>query len=79
MQQVHVPRPLPPSSPQVAKHLTKLFDSMAQLKFQEGEEARVALSMRSKDGEDVDFDKSCECVGLVERWLNRYIAFPHQF
>lgn len=58
---------------QVARHLAKLFDSMAKLKFQEEEEGKptkVALGMWSKDGEYVDFHEPCHCVGQVEVWLN---------
>ena len=54
---------------QVARHLAKLFDSMAQLKFVEkdGKPTDEALGMYSKDGEYVDFDKPCVCVGQVCR------------
>ena len=57
----------------MAKHLAKLFDSMAKLKFHEegNEPPTEALGMYSKDGEYVDFDKACMCVGQVESWLNR--------
>ncbi len=53
---------------QVARHLAKLFDSMAKLKFQMDENdkpTKQAIGMYSKDGEYVDFDKPCECVGQV--------------
>lgn len=52
---------------QVARHLAKLFDSMAQLKFVEkdGKPTDEAVGMYSKDGEYVDFDKPCICVGQV--------------
>ena len=46
---------------------------MARLKFQQDEEGKPtkeALGMYSKDGEYVDFDKPCVCVGQVENWLN---------
>ena len=58
---------------QVARHLAKLFDSMAKLKFKEdegGQPTKEALGMYSKDGEYVDFAKPCKCVGQVENWLN---------
>ena len=58
---------------QVATHLAKLFDSMARLKFGEDEDkepSKEALGMWSKDGEYVDFNKPCMCVGQVESWLN---------
>ena len=53
---------------QVARHLAKLFDSMAKLKFKEdadGQPTKEAVGMYSKDGEYVDFDESCKCVGQV--------------
>ena len=46
---------------------------MAKLKFVEDAESKPtkeALAMWSKDGEFVNFDKSCMCVGQVEAWLN---------
>lgn len=71
--------PSPPENPgyiscilfcfmQVARHLAKLFDSMAQLKFVLDEEkvpTKEALGMYSKDGEYVDFNKPCMCEGQV--------------
>uniref|UniRef100_F7AU91 AAA+ ATPase domain-containing protein n=1 Tax=Ciona intestinalis TaxID=7719 RepID=F7AU91_CIOIN len=57
----------------VSRHLAKLFDNMAQLKFKEdeaGNPTKTALGMYSKEKEYVDFDKPCECVGPVENWLN---------
>ena len=58
----------------VAKHLTKLFDSMAKLKLKEDAEGKAtnyACAMYAKDGEFVEFDKPCHCEGQVEIWLNR--------
>ena len=52
----------------VARHLAKLFDSMAKLKFKEdgdGKPTKEAVGMYSKDGEYVDFDEPCKCVGQV--------------
>ena len=37
----------------VAKHLTKLFDSMAKLKLREGPQCNNAYAMIAKDGEHV--------------------------
>ena len=56
----------------MARHLAKLFDSMAKLKFQD-ESGRIALGMYSKDGEYVDFDSPCELIGQVEDWLNKLL------
>lgn len=52
---------------QVACHLAKLFDSMAQLKFleEDGQPTKEAIGMFSKDGEYVAFDKPCMCIGQV--------------
>ena len=52
---------------QVAKHLTKLFDSMSNLKFemQNDQETKIATGMWSKDGEYVDLAKKCDCDGQV--------------
>ncbi|KAK3590847.1 hypothetical protein CHS0354_024585 [Potamilus streckersoni] len=60
----------------VARHLTKLFDSMARLKFEKdssGNDTKVALGMFSKDDEYVDLDKKCDLSGQVEVWLNRLL------
>lgn len=53
---------------QVARHLAKLFDSISRLKFvldEQGQPTKEATGMYSKDGEYVDFDKPCSCVGQV--------------
>ena len=57
----------------VAKHLTKLFDSMAKLKMREvdGKPSNTAVSMTAKDGEIVKFSSECVCEGQVEVWLNK--------
>ena len=60
----------------VAVHLTKLFDSMAKLKFEQddqGNDTKTALAMTSKDGEYVDMVEPCDCNGQVEVWLNRLL------
>ncbi|KAL6263152.1 hypothetical protein P5V15_005953 [Pogonomyrmex californicus] len=57
----------------VAKHLTKLFDSMARLNFDDKDASlKRVLGMFAKDGEYVEF-ANCEmiCEGAVEGWLNR--------
>ncbi|CAK8694647.1 unnamed protein product [Clavelina lepadiformis] len=58
----------------VSRHLAKLFDNMAQLKFKQddaGNPTKTALGMFSKEKEYVEFDSVCECVGPVELWLNK--------
>ncbi|KAG7466869.1 hypothetical protein MATL_G00146930 [Megalops atlanticus] len=57
---------------QVTRHLLKLFDNLADLKFseteQEGEKA-VAVGMFSREGEYVPFSEPCVCEGQAECWL----------
>lgn len=55
----------------VQRHLTKLFDSMAKLKW---EAPKVASQMISKENDEhVNFSGHLECVGKVEVWLNKLI------
>ncbi|NWX62644.1 DYH17 protein, partial [Promerops cafer] len=61
---------------EVSRHLTKLYDSLAKLKFQEGSDKKpqkVAHGMFSRDGEYVPFDADCDLSGQVEVWLNRLL------
>ena len=61
----------------VAKHLTKLFDSMAKLMMEEdgeGKATNTAHTMVAKDGEKVLFKVACICEGQVEVWLNRLMS-----
>ncbi|XP_071797739.1 dynein beta chain, ciliary isoform X1 [Asterias amurensis] len=58
----------------VQRHLAKLFDNTAKLKFKQDDDdndTKEALGMYSKEGEYVEFDSPCECSGQVEVWLNR--------
>ncbi|CAH0405196.1 unnamed protein product [Chilo suppressalis] len=57
----------------VIRHLTKLFDSIAKLKFAESENPKdkISLGMIAKDGEYVPFHGTADCTGAVEIWLNR--------
>lgn len=55
--------------------MAKLFDSMAKLKFKEdgdGKPTKEAVGMYSKDGEYVDFDEPCKCVGQVYLCAHTY-------
>ncbi|XP_060515880.1 dynein beta chain, ciliary [Cylas formicarius] len=59
---------------QVAKHLTKLFDSIARLEFEMDEDGKlnnIITAMYAKDGEFLPFHVSTNCNGPVEVWLNR--------
>ncbi|XP_072570592.1 dynein axonemal heavy chain 11 isoform X2 [Paramormyrops kingsleyae] len=59
---------------QVTRHLLKLFDNLADLKFreaggaEEGEET-VAVGMYSREGEYVPFAEPYVCKGQAEHWL----------
>uniref|UniRef100_A0A1B6BXH8 Dynein beta chain, ciliary-like n=1 Tax=Clastoptera arizonana TaxID=38151 RepID=A0A1B6BXH8_9HEMI len=58
---------------QVCRHLTKLYDSIAKLKFhtdQNNKNTKTARGMFAKDGEYVEFNSNCDCSGQVEKWLN---------
>ncbi|KAM4697873.1 dynein axonemal heavy chain 11-like [Rhinophrynus dorsalis] len=55
---------------QVTRHLLKLFDNIADLKFEDEEsKAQCALGMYSREGEFVYFLKPCICEGQAEGWL----------
>uniref|UniRef100_A0A671VWY7 Dynein axonemal heavy chain 17 n=1 Tax=Sparus aurata TaxID=8175 RepID=A0A671VWY7_SPAAU len=61
---------------QVQKHLSKLFDNMAKMRFEaDGEEnpSKTGLGMYSKEEEYVPFNQLCDCTGQVEVWLNRVL------
>lgn len=49
----------------VVKHLTKLFDSIAKLKFEGEDNNMVAQGMIAKDSEYVEFSEICEIQGAV--------------
>ncbi|KAG7187946.1 hypothetical protein KM043_013908 [Ampulex compressa] len=56
----------------VCKHLSKLYDSIAKLKWKMDAEkvTKVATCMVAKDGEEMALHGSCDCSGKVEVWLN---------
>ncbi|XP_007888401.2 dynein axonemal heavy chain 11-like [Callorhinchus milii] len=59
---------------QVTRHLLKLFDNLADLKFANEEENSgvcEAVGMYSREGEYVHLSPSCICEGQVESWLRR--------
>ncbi|XP_073435796.1 dynein axonemal heavy chain 9 isoform X2 [Dendrobates tinctorius] len=56
----------------VMRHLSKLFDNMAKMKFKDGE-SKTGLGMYSKEDEYVTFNEPCDCSGQVEMWLNRVL------
>lgn len=54
--------------PQVQRHLSKLFDNMAKMKFEndgEGNPSKSGLGMYSKEDEYVPFNEPCDCTGQV--------------
>ncbi|XP_062336891.1 dynein axonemal heavy chain 11 [Osmerus eperlanus] len=64
---------------QVTRHLLKLFDNIADLRFQDtapGRESEreegeaVAVGMYSREGEYVPFSDPCLCQGQAECWLS---------
>ncbi|NXB03113.1 DYH9 protein, partial [Cnemophilus loriae] len=60
----------------VQRHLSKLFDNLAKLKFQvdsERKTTKVGLGMYSREEEYVQFSEPCDCSGQVEVWLNRLL------
>lgn len=60
----------------IQRHLTKLFDSLAKLKFEKdgSRYSKKAFGMISKENEEhVQFSEICDCSGKVEVWLNRVI------
>ncbi|XP_054720541.1 dynein axonemal heavy chain 11-like [Uloborus diversus] len=56
----------------VVRHLPKLFDSVAKLRF-DGE-SDVATGIISRDGESLDLKDPCHCTGPVENWLNALLS-----
>uniref|UniRef100_A0A8B9MIW9 Dynein axonemal heavy chain 17 n=1 Tax=Accipiter nisus TaxID=211598 RepID=A0A8B9MIW9_9AVES len=60
----------------VQRHLSKLFDNVAKMKFQldsEQKPTRVGLGMYSREEEYVSFSEPCDCSGQVEVWLNHVL------
>ncbi|XP_059622514.1 dynein beta chain, ciliary-like [Phlebotomus argentipes] len=54
----------------VGRHLTKLFDSIAKLKYLE--DGKTAIGMHSKENDEfVEFCRRCDCTGKVEEWLGK--------
>ncbi|XP_070583565.1 dynein axonemal heavy chain 11 isoform X3 [Erythrolamprus reginae] len=65
---------------QVTCHLIKLFDNIADLKFQdnEDEQSNIVLGMYSKEKEYVPFSGQLECSSQVETWLKRLEDTMHE-
>ncbi|NXX93579.1 DYH9 protein, partial [Centropus bengalensis] len=60
----------------VQRHLSKLFDNLAKMKFQldsEQKPTKLGLGMYSKEEEYVGFSEPCDCSGQVEVWLNHVL------
>uniref|UniRef100_A0A665VXX9 Dynein axonemal heavy chain 11 n=1 Tax=Echeneis naucrates TaxID=173247 RepID=A0A665VXX9_ECHNA len=63
---------------EVTRHLLKLFDNIADLRFKdsdrngraEEDEEAVAIGMYSREGEYVPLSEPCLCVGQAECWLS---------
>ncbi|KGL72843.1 Dynein heavy chain 9, axonemal, partial [Tinamus guttatus] len=61
---------------EVQRHLSKLFDNLAKIKFQldsEQKPNKIGLGMYSKEDEYVSFSEPCDCNGQVEIWLNHVL------
>ncbi|KAK7945776.1 hypothetical protein WMY93_001504 [Mugilogobius chulae] len=60
---------------EVTRHLLKLFDNIADLRFtdsgggKEEEGVAEAIGMYSREGEYVPFSETCVCEGQAESWL----------
>lgn len=55
---------------QVQRHLSKLFDNLAKMKFQldsEQKPTKIGLGMYSREEEYVSFSEHCDCSGQVRR------------
>uniref|UniRef100_A0A8B9CMQ0 Dynein axonemal heavy chain 9 n=1 Tax=Anser brachyrhynchus TaxID=132585 RepID=A0A8B9CMQ0_9AVES len=60
----------------VQRHLSKLFDNLAKMKFQldsEQKPTKIGLGMYSREEEYVSFSEHCDCSGQVEVWLNHVL------
>uniref|UniRef100_A0A669PYI5 Dynein axonemal heavy chain 9 n=1 Tax=Phasianus colchicus TaxID=9054 RepID=A0A669PYI5_PHACC len=60
----------------VQRHLSKLFDNLAKMRFQldsEQKPTKIGLGMYSKEEEYVSFSEPCDCSGQVEVWLNHVL------
>ncbi|XP_078408210.1 dynein axonemal heavy chain 11 [Cetorhinus maximus] len=58
---------------QVTKHLLKLFDNLADLKFENNDkdgDTCEAVGMYSREGEYVQLSTPCHCEGQAECWLH---------
>uniref|UniRef100_A0A5K3ENE7 DYH10 protein n=1 Tax=Mesocestoides corti TaxID=53468 RepID=A0A5K3ENE7_MESCO len=58
----------------VFKHLSKLFDSICNLKISKSGTTLTAHKMEAKDGEIVKFLSAFTLVGQVEQWLDRLLS-----
>ncbi|XP_060795606.1 dynein axonemal heavy chain 9-like [Neoarius graeffei] len=61
---------------QVQKHLSKLFDNMSKMKFEndgDSNPSKLGIGMYSKENEYVPFNELCDCTGQVELWLNKVL------
>ncbi|XP_061150392.1 dynein axonemal heavy chain 11 [Syngnathus typhle] len=71
---------------QVTKHLLKLFDNIADLRFKEShrdegaamDSDTVSVGMYSREGEYVPFSEPCVCEGQAECWLGALESCMHR-
>ncbi|EPY83258.1 dynein heavy chain 11, axonemal [Camelus ferus] len=60
---------------QVMHHLSKLFDSIADLQFEDGRDVSThrAVGMYSKEKEFVPFQAECACIGHLEQTMQETV------
>ncbi|CAL6052399.1 Dynein_heavy chain [Hexamita inflata] len=60
----------------VEKHLSKIFDNIHTLKWENPDdmECKTAVSFCSGEKEEVPFSQNFKCVGQVENWLNDLVT-----
>lgn len=69
----------------VQRHLSKLFDNIAKMKFQQDNseiQSKISLGMYSKEEEYVAFSEPCDCSGQVTEktvYFCIYLSFTQIF
>lgn len=58
------------------RHLIKLYDSIAKLKFLND---KVSIGMYAKDGEYVEFHEEFECLGQVNITIIKWSQIVNSF
>ncbi|XP_009082982.1 PREDICTED: dynein heavy chain 10, axonemal, partial [Acanthisitta chloris] len=59
----------------VQEHMIKMFDNIASLRFQDGDnDKKIATAMVSAEGEVMEFHQAVPAVGRVESWMTAVLA-----